>query len=102
MLYGIKVVLKYLLGTDTAERNLAVYSDDTFVVSYPRSGNTWTRFLIANLVFPSENVSFLNIERPIPDTSSQSNRALKRIPRPRIIKSHQYFDPRYRRVLYIV
>jgi estrone sulfotransferase len=102
MMYGMKVVLKYLLGTDIADRNLAVYSDDTFIVSYPRSGNTWTRFLIANLVFPSESVSFTNIERLIPDTSSQSNRALKRTPRPRIIKSHQYFDPRYRRVLYIV
>jgi hypothetical protein len=102
MMYGIKFVLKYLSGTDIADRNLAVYPDDTFIVSYPRSGNTWTRFLIANLVFPSENVAFANIERLIPDTSSQSNRALKRTPRPRIIKSHQYFDPRYPRVLYIV
>jgi len=102
MKYGIEVVLKYLLGVDVADRNLAVYPDDTFVVSYPRSGNTWTRFLIANMVFPSENVTFTNIERLIPDTSSQSNRALKRTPRPRIIKSHTYFDPRYRRVLYIV
>ncbi len=102
MIYGIKVVLSYLLGTDVADRNLAVYPDDTFVVSYPRSGNTWTRFLIANLAFPTENVTFANIERLIPDTSSQSNRALKRTPRPRIIKSHTYFDPRCRRVLYIV
>jgi hypothetical protein len=102
MIYGIKVVLKYLSGTDIADRNLAVYPDDTFIVSYPRSGNTWTRFLIANLVFPSESVNFTNIERLIPDTSSQSNRALKRTPRPRLIKSHTYFDPRYRRVLYIV
>jgi hypothetical protein len=102
MIYGIKVFVKYLLGTDTADRDLAVYPDDTFLVSYPRSGNTWTRFLIANLAFPSEAVSFTNIERLIPDTSSQSHRALKRTPRPRIIKSHQYFDPRYRKVLYIV
>src|SRR5262249_36028017 len=43
-----------------------------------------------------------NIERLIPDTSSQSNRALKRTPRPRIIKTHQYFDPRYPKVIYIV
>jgi sulfotransferase family protein len=102
MIYGIRVVLKYLLGTDKAERNFAVYPDDTFVVSYPRSGNTWTRFLIANLVYPGEKVSFANIERLIPDTSSQSNLALKRTPRPRIIKTHQYFDHRYRRMIYIV
>ena len=102
MIYGLRFVLGYILGTDKAERNFAVYRDDTFVVSYPRSGNTWTRFLIANLIFPGENVTFNNIERLIPDTSSQSNRALKRTPRPRIIKTHQYFDHRYGRMIYIV
>jgi hypothetical protein len=102
MIYGIKVVLSYLLGTDRAERNFAVYSDDTFVVSYPRSGNTWTRFLIANLVYAGQNVSFTNIEKLIPDTSSQSNRTLKATPRPRIIKTHQYFDHRYGKIIYIV
>jgi Sulfotransferase domain len=102
MMYGIKFVLRYLLGTDIADRNLAVYPDDTFIVSYPRSGNTWTRFLMANLLFPETPVTFANIERLIPDSAAQSNRALKRTPRPRFIKSHQYFDPRYPRVLYIV
>jgi hypothetical protein len=102
MIYGIKTVVKYILGTDRAERNFAVYPDDTFVVSYPRSGNTWTRFLIANLVYPEKNVGFTNIEKLIPDTSSQSNRALKSTPRPRIIKTHEYFDHRYPKVIYIV
>src|SRR5947208_15984533 len=98
MIWGLKRIVRYALGTDVADRNLAVYPDDTFIVSYPRSGNTWTRFLIANLAFPAENVTFTNIERLVPDTSSQSNRALKRTPRPRIIKSHPYFDPRYPKV----
>jgi hypothetical protein len=102
MIYGIKTIVKYVLGTDRAERDFAVYPDDTFVVSYPRSGNTWTRFLIANLVYPEKNVGFTNIEKLIPDTSSQSNRALKSTPRPRIIKSHEYFDHRYGKVIYIV
>jgi len=102
MIYGIKTVLTYVLGTDVAGRNFAVYPDDTYVVSYPRSGNTWTRFLIANLVHPDQEVSFTNIEKLIPDTSSQSNRALKLTPRPRIIKTHEYFDHRYPKIIYIV
>jgi hypothetical protein len=102
MIYGIKTVVKYALGIDIAGRNFAVYPDDTFVVSYPRSGNTWTRFLIANLVHPDKDVSFANIEKLIPDTSSQSNHALKTTPRPRIIKTHEYFDHRYPKTIYIV
>jgi hypothetical protein len=102
VLYGVKTVIKYLLGTDKANRNFAVFPDDTFLVSYPRSGNTWTRFLIANLVYPKIPVSFANIEKLIPDSASQSSRALKRTPRPRIIKTHQYFDHRYPKTIYIV
>jgi hypothetical protein len=102
MLYGIKTVAKYLLGTDQAGRNFAVFPDDTMIVSFPRSGNTWTRFLIANLLHPDATVSFTNIETLIPDTAAVSSRALKRISRPRMIKSHEYFDHRYPRVIYIV
>jgi hypothetical protein len=100
MLYGIKVVVAYALGIDLAGRNFAVYPDDTFLVSYPRSGNTWTRF--ANLVFSDRTVDFTNIETLIPDTTSQSNLTLKGTPRPRIIKTHEYFDHRYPKTIYIV
>lgn len=102
MIYGAKLVLKYLLGRDRAGRNLAVFPDDTFIVSYPRSGNTWTRFLLANLLHPESLVTFLNIEEFVPDAEAQSSRYLKGIPRPRYIKSHQYFDHRYEKVIYVV
>jgi hypothetical protein len=101
MMYGAKRIAKYLLGTDIAGRQLAVRADDTFIVSYPRSGNTWTRFLIANLLFPDQPVSFANIERLIPDAEALSSRYMKRLPSPRVIKTHQYFDHRYPKVLYI-
>ena len=102
MNHHLNVLVKKILGTDIAERNFAVFPDDTFLVSYPRSGNTWTRFLIANLVYPSANVSFTNIETLIPDTSSQSSRALRRTLRPRLIKTHEYFDHRCRKIICIV
>ncbi len=102
MRYGVKVIFKRLLGSDIADRDLAVRPDDTFLVSYPRSGNTWTRFLIANLLHPEVEVEFANIERLVPDTAALSSRTLKRAPRPRVLKSHQYFDHRYPKVLYIV
>jgi len=102
MIYGIKRVLKYAFGRDIAGRTLAVRPDDTFIVSYPRSGNTWTRFLVANLLHPGEPASFSNIERLVPDAEAQSSRYLRSLPSPRTIKSHSYFDPRYPRVIYVV
>ena len=102
MICGIKRVLKYALGRDIAGRTLTVRPDDTFIVSYPRSGNTWTRFLVANLLHPEEAATFANIERLVPDAEAQSSRHMRGIPSPRTIKSHTYFDPRYLRVIYIV
>ncbi len=90
------------IGLHYPGRNLAVWPDDVFIVSFPKSGNTWTRFLIANLVYPATPADFSNINRLTPDPEACSKRELERMPRPRIIKSHQYFDPRYPRVLYIV
>jgi hypothetical protein len=83
-------------------RNLEVFPDDVFILSFPKSGNTWTRFLIANLVYPETPADFSNINQLTPDPEALSKRALARMPRPRIIKSHQYFDPRYKRVIYVV
>jgi Sulfotransferase domain len=102
MIYGLKFVFRYLLGLAPADRNLAVFPDDTFIVSYPRSGNTWTRFLLANILHPKEPVTFFSIEELIPDASAYSNLHLKRIPRPRWIKTHEYFDHRYKKVIYVV
>jgi Sulfotransferase domain len=91
-----------VLGLHAPGRNLAVFPDDTFLVSYPKSGNTWARFLIANLMSPNDKIDFSNVNRMIPGPEVTRNRELMRTPRPRIIKSHQYFDPRYPRVIYIV
>ncbi len=71
MLNRIIAGAKRAFGLQSPGRNLTVFPDDTFLVSYPKSGNTWSRFLLHS-------------------------------PRPRIIKSQQYFDPRCPRVIYIV
>jgi hypothetical protein len=93
---------KRLLRLHRPGRDLEVFPDDIFLVSYPKSGNTWARFLVANLVYPNQPVDFATINRLTPDPEALSVRQLAQMPRPRIIKSHQYFDPRYQRVIYIV
>src|SRR5467141_466425 len=90
------------LGLHRPAHSLLILPDDVFLVSYPKSGNTWTRFLVANLVYPEKNPDFSNINELIPDPEAMHKRDLERAARPRLIKSHQYFDPRYPKVIYIV
>jgi sulfotransferase family protein len=101
MLKRAMIEAKRALGLHSPGRNLAVFPDDTFLVSFPKSGNTWARFLIANLIRPNEKIDFSNVNSVIPGPEVTSNRDLLRVARPRIIKSHQYFDPRYKQVIYI-
>lgn len=93
---------KYFFGLHPPGRNVQVFPDDVFLVSYPKSGNTWTRFLIANLVYPERNPDFSNINELVPDPEAMAKRDLECATRPRLLKSHQYFDPRYPKVIYIV
>lgn len=83
-------------------RTLIILPDDVFLVSFPKSGNTWTRFLLANLKYPDQPATFANIHRLIPDPSRTSKRDFESMRRPRIIKSHDCFDPRFPKVVYIV
>jgi hypothetical protein len=93
---------RVLTGRQIAGRGATVFPDDIFLVSYPRSGNTWTRFLLSNLIYPDEPTTFLNIESRIPEIYFNFDRAMRRLPRPRILKSHECFQPHYPRVIYVV
>jgi hypothetical protein len=68
-----------------------VYEDDTFLVSFPKSGNTWVRFMLASLRCNTASITFRNIEQHIPDIH-RSRRLIDFMARPRLIKSH---DPKY-------
>jgi hypothetical protein len=102
MIGQLKYAVKYALGLDRAGNNYTVHPDDTFLVSYPKSGNTWVRFLLANLIYPNESVGFANINRLLPAPGVLSKRFLSKLPRPRILKSHEPFDVRFRKVIYLV
>lgn len=93
---------KSLMGWERIERDITILPDDIFLTSFPRSGNTWTRFLIGSLIHQDEPMSFANIEQRVPDIYVNRDSSLLKMSRPRILKSHQSFEPRYRKVIYIV
>ena len=93
---------KRAFGLHSPGRTLAILPDDVFLVSYPKSGNTWTRFLIANLLYAEQHPDWGSIDRLIPAPEVMSKRDFERMPRPRVIRTHDSFDPRYKQVIYIV
>jgi Sulfotransferase domain len=92
-------VIKTALRRRPAGRALTVFPDDIFLVSYLRSGSTWARFLFGNLIH-NVPITFANVDRLVPLIYDFPDRTLRRLPR--LLKSHEYFDPRYPRVIHIV
>lgn len=81
--------------------NLTILKDDTFLVSYPRSGNTWVRFLLGSY-FYGDKFDFLTRENYIPAIMGNTNRDLLKAQRPRILKSHSQYCPKYPKVIYLL
>lgn len=91
---------RVILDNEPVGRRMDARSDDVFIVSYPKSGNTWLRFLIGNLAFPQQPVTFANVETLVPSIYVNNHRQLDELPPPRIVKSHEIFTPWYGRVIY--
>jgi hypothetical protein len=102
MIHYLSAGVKRAFGLHRPGRELQIFPNDTFLVSYPKSGNTWARMLIANLLSSGKPADFWTINHLVPELEGATKRDLARMSRPRIIKSHFAFDPRYPRVIYIV
>jgi hypothetical protein len=98
--YKLITFVKNLALQHLNEKNAIIFDDDRMLVSYPKSGNTWLRFLIANLITDRE-VNFATLNRYVPSLSVK-NKELLKVARPRIIKSHWYFNASYKKVVYLV
>jgi hypothetical protein len=82
---------------------------DIFLVSYPKSGNTYLRFLIGNAVKLQygleREVNFFTIQDIVPNITDGYLRETGPFGQqdlPRIIKSHHAYNPRYMRVILLV
>jgi len=87
---------------DRSQTILKLTEQDVFLVSYPRSGNTWVRFLIANVIKPHNmGIDFHNVQEFVPELG-RDNKIISRLTPPRVIKSHALYQPSYPKVIYLV
>lgn len=97
--------IQYLLGFGYNGRKLKAFDDDLYIVAYPKSGNTWLNFLIGyirNKKINEGDLDFDNLEEVVADIYFNSALHLKKMRRPRILKSHEAFLGKYKKVIYIV
>jgi hypothetical protein len=90
--------------------DINIIEDDIFLVSYPKSGNTWMRFLIGTL-FYKQKLNWETLHQFVPNLyetpefhKQETVHSINIIntPSPRMIKSHEPFNQQYPKVIYIV
>lgn len=82
-------------------RHRGLNSRDVFLASYPRSGNTWLRFVLSELL-TGTSIDFDNVDRFIPEMKWHHS-AVPILPGPgRLIKTHEHYRKEYKRAIYIV
>lgn len=82
-------------------RHCGLDPQDVFIASYPRSGNTWTRFLLAH-VFAGAPTGFDEINKVIPEMGVHG-KARPQLPGDgRLIKTHEDYRREYKRAIYLV
>ena len=73
---------------------------DIFLCSYPKSGNTWLRFLIGNMLNPDTEITFRNVDHFV-STIEWCQSDLNRVAERPIMKTHFMCLHRFPKVIYI-
>jgi hypothetical protein len=81
-------------------RHRGLKESDFFMASFPRSGNTWVRFVLADLATDGP-VDYEGVDRVSPSVGFHGG-ALEIAPGVRLIKTHEAWRPQYRRGVYLI
>jgi hypothetical protein len=76
-------------------RDKRLRETDVMLVSYPRSGNTWMRVIIAHILYPQMQINSLqDIKALVPDIYTSFRKGAE-YSSPRVVKTHQSYATRH-------
>jgi hypothetical protein len=82
-------------------RHRGIDRNDIMIASYPRSGNTWLRFLLTKIL-TGRSAAFDDVNNVIPEIGIHKD-ALHLLPGDgRLIKTHEVYRPTYKRAVYLI
>lgn len=99
MVKGIRYYLKYY-NHRKFFRKAGVNVSDVFVASFPKSGNTWMRFILARALY-TQQLDQDNLMLFFPTVHRSSAEEINKLPSPRYIKTHAPFFNLYPRTIYL-
>jgi hypothetical protein len=82
-------------------RHRAISSADVFVGAYPRSGSTWLRFLLLE-VLSGQCAEFDSVNTLVPSVGEHRGSPTLLPAGGRLIKTHENYRPEYRKAVYLV
>ncbi len=78
-----------------------VGSQDVFIASFPKSGNTWLRFILARALYDEKTINTVNIDERFPSVHQNDVVKMKSLASPRYIKTHHAYFDLYPKTVYI-
>jgi hypothetical protein len=82
-------------------RHRGLDAGDVFIASYPRSGNTWLRFLLYEALSGNEP-DFASVDRCVPDVGGQQHATRLLANGGRLLKTHEPYRDEYKNVIYLL
>jgi len=77
-------------------------TDDAYIVAFPRSGSTWLRTILVNILEPSAKSNPDVFNARIPAVSIRNASIINQLTSPRLIMTHSIFRASINKALYLV
>jgi hypothetical protein len=94
--------LRNQLSTPIGHALLSKRKDDAYIAAFPRSGSTWLRTILVNILDPSANSNPDVFNARIPAVSIRNAGIINRLPSPRLIMTHSNWRPSINKAVYLV